>query len=88
VILYFSQYIGAAKAVNWLVAKVNAGKAERAADTVTELFAAELSEHKLFDRKEVRMCKVCEGDLCRHYSEHCRGIEPNLSIAYYWFRQP
>lgn len=57
-------------------------------EQVTELFAPELSELKLFDRKEVRMCKVCEGDLCQHYGEHCRGIGPNLSIAYYWFRRP
>jgi cyclopropane fatty-acyl-phospholipid synthase-like methyltransferase len=56
-------------------------------EQIAEFLAPELDELKMFDHREARMCKVCEGNRCEHNGQHCRGVGPDVNIAYYWFRR-
>ncbi len=56
-------------------------------EQIAEFLAPELGELKMFDHREARMCKVCEGNRCEHNGQHCRGVGPDVNIAYYWFRR-
>ena len=56
-------------------------------EQVEALMAPEFGPVQKYDNKYARFCKVCEGQTCDYKGEHCRGIGPEVTIGYYWFRR-
>ena len=64
-----------------------AGPRRASKEQIVNLFAPELSSLVKYESKTVRMCKTCEGKTCDNQGQFCRGIGPEMSVGYYWFRR-
>jgi len=54
---------------------------------IVDFLAPEFSSLEKFDSKYVRFCKTCEGKTCDNKGEFCRGVGPEVTVGYYWFRR-
>ena len=56
-------------------------------EQIVNFMAPEFSSLVKFDSKYVRFCKTCEGITCDNKGEFCRGVGPEVTVGYYWFRR-
>ena len=64
-----------------------AGPRRASKEQIVNLFAPEFSSLVKYDEKNARRCKICEGKTCDNQRQFCRGIGPEMSVGYYWFRR-
>lgn len=56
-------------------------------EQLVNFMAPEFSSLEKYDDKYVRFCKTCEGKTCDNQGQFCRGVGPEVTVGYYWFRR-
>ena len=56
-------------------------------EQIVNLFSPELPTLVKHDEMYTRVCKTCEGKTCDNQGQFCRGLGPDMSVGFYWFRR-